>query len=508
MPDEQPRVRLIFTALMLVLLLAALDQTIVSTALPTIVGDLGGIAHLSWVVTAYLLASTITGPLYGKLGDLYGRKKVLQAAILIFLIGSVLCGLAQSMAQLIAFRALQGLGAGGLMVVTLAVVGDIIPPRERGRYQGYFGAVFGVATVVGPLLGGFFVDNLSWRWIFYVNLPVGAIALAVIATAFHSRTTATRHSIDYLGAALLAGALAAVVLFTSLGGTTWSWRSPEVIGLIVASLVLVPAFVFVESRASEPILPLSLFRNQTFALTSAIGFIVGFALFGGITYLPLYLQVTKGSSPTVSGLQLTPLMGGVLVTSILSGQLISRLGRYRVFPIVGTALMAIAMFLLSRLGAGTSTWVAAADAVVLGLGLGMVMQVLVLAVQNAVDRSVMGVATSGSTLFRQVGGSIGVALFGTIFANRVHVELARRLPSGTRIPKTINPAGIKHLPPRAHSAFADAFAAALHPVFLTAAGIAVLAFVLTWFLREVPLRVSLRPGEAVEPERAAEIVAA
>ncbi|HEY0415277.1 MAG TPA: MDR family MFS transporter [Gaiellaceae bacterium] len=508
MPAEQPRVRLIFVALLFVLLLAALDQTIVSTALPTIVGDLGGIAHLSWVVTAYLLAATITGPLYGKLGDLYGRKKVLQAAILLFLLGSVLCGLSQSMAQLIAFRALQGLGAGGLMVVTLAVVGDIIPPRERGRYQGYFGAVFGVSTVVGPLLGGFFVDNLSWRWIFYVNVPVGAVALTIIAAAFHSREVHTRHAIDYAGAALLAGALAAIVLFTSLGGTTWAWSSPQVVGLMVASAVLVPAFVLVEARAAEPILPLSLFRNRTFAVTSAIGFIVGFALFGAVTYLPLYLQVTKGSSPTVSGLQLTPLMAGVLVTSIVSGQLISRLGRYRVFPITGTALMAVAMFLLSRLGAGTSTWVAAAYAVVLGLGLGMVMQVLVLAVQNAVDRSVMGVATSGSTLFRQVGGSIGVALFGTIFANRVHVELAHRLPAGTQIPKTINPAGIKHLPPLAHSAFTHAFAAALQPVFLTAAAVSLVAFMLTWLLREVPLRTAVRPGEGVEPQRAEETVAA
>jgi len=507
-PDEQPRVRLIFTALLLVLLLAALDQTIVSTALPTIVGDLGGISHLSWVVTAYLLASTVTGPLYGKLGDLYGRKKVLQGAIVIFLIGSALCGLAQSMTQLIAFRALQGLGAGGLMVVTLAVVGDIIPPRDRGRYQGFFGAVFGVATVIGPLLGGFFVDNLSWRWIFYVNLPVGAVALFVIAAAFHTRTVQTRHAMDYLGAALLAGSLTSVVLFTSLGGTTWAWGSPQVIALIALSIVLLPAFVWIESRAEEPIMPLSLFRNHTFSVTSAVGFIVGFALFGAITYLPLYLQVTKGSSPVISGLQLTPLMAGVLVTSIVSGQLISRLGRYRMFPITGTALVAVAMFLLSRLEVGTSTWVAAGYAIVLGLGLGMTMQVLVLAVQNSVDPSVMGVATSGSTLFRQIGGSIGVALFGTIFANRVHAELAARLPRGAAVPKTINPRGIKHLPPAAHSAFTHAFAAALHPVFLTAAGISLVAFGLTWLLREVPLRVSLKPGEGVEPPRASETVAA
>jgi EmrB/QacA subfamily drug resistance transporter len=488
MAEQQPRVRLIFLALMLVLLLASLDQTIVSTALPTIVGDLGGLTHLSWVVTAYLLTSTVAGPLYGKLGDLYGRKIVLQAAIVLFLIGSVLCGLSQSMTELIAFRALQGLGAGGLIVVTLAVVGDIIPPRQRGRYQGYFGAVFGVSTVIGPLLGGFFVDNLSWRWIFYVNLPVGVVAWLVIAAAFHAHHVPRRHDMDYLGAATLAGGLGAVVLFTSLGGTTYPWGSWQIAVLIAASIVLLPAFVFVEGRAAEPILPLSLFRNRTFSTTSAIGFIVGFALFGAVTYLPLYLQVTKGASPTRSGLQLTPLMAGLLVTSIVSGQLITRLGRYRIFPIIGTAVVAVAMFMLSQLHVATSLWVATLDSFVLGLGLGLVMQVLVLAVQNAVPHSVLGVATSGSTLFRQVGGSIGVALFGTIFANRFHSELVARLPAGAKAPRVVSPAVIRHLPPRAHSAFADAVSAALHPVFLVAAGVSLVAFVLTWFLRDVPLR--------------------
>jgi EmrB/QacA subfamily drug resistance transporter len=495
--QPQQRLRLIFVALMLVLLLASLDQTIVSTALPTIVGDLGGISHLSWVVTAYLLSATIVGPLYGKLGDLYGRKLVLQVAIVLFLIGSALCGLSQNMAELIGFRTLQGLGAGGLIVVTFAVIGDVIPPRERGKYQGYFGAVFGFSTVVGPLLGGFFVDNLSWRWIFYVNLPIGAVALAVIAFAFHTNVSRQRHAMDYLGALLLAGTLASVVLFTSLGGTTWAWSSPEIIALIVASIVFLPAFLWVESRADEPILPLSLFRNHTFSVTSGVGFIVGFALFGAITYLPLYLQVAKGSSPTKSGLQLTPLMAGVLITSIVSGQVISRIGRYRVFPIVGTALMALAMFLLSQIEAGTATWVAALDATVLGLGLGMVMQVLILAVQNSVPHSVLGVATSGSTMFRQIGGSIGVALFGTIFASRLHSELASRLPAGTSIPKTINPAGIKNLPRAQHQAFADAVATALHPVFLVAGGVSILAFLLTWLLREVPLQGKTQAGDAI-----------
>jgi EmrB/QacA subfamily drug resistance transporter len=400
------------------------------------------------------------------------------------------------MGELIAFRTLQGLGAGGLMVTTLAVVGDVIPPRERGRYQGYFGGVFGVATVVGPLLGGFFVDNLTWRWIFYVNVPIGAIALGVIASAFHARPERRAHKIDYLGAVLLAAALSALILFTSLGGTTYAWSSPEMIGLAVIAAVLLPLFVWVESRAPEAILPLSLFRNHTFTVTSVVGFIVGFALFGAVTYLPLYLQVTKGSSPTRSGLQLTPLMAGVLVTSIASGQLISRFGRYR-----GTAVMTVAMFLLSQLQAGTPTWVAMVFALILGLGLGMVMQVLVLAVQNGVDFSVMGVATSGSTLFRQVGGSIGVALFGAIFANRLAGELAARLPAGTHLPKETNPAVIKHLAPAVRDAFTHGYAAALHPVFLTAGGISLLAFALTWLLREVPLRTHSSRGDAIPPPR-------
>ena len=491
--DPEPRVRLIFGALLLVLLLASLDQTIVSTALPTIVGELGGLEHLSWVVTAYLLAATVAGPLYGKLGDLYGRKQVLQIAIVIFLAGSALCGLAQNMAELIGFRAIQGLGAGGLMVVTLAVVGDIIPPRDRGRYQGFFGGVFGISTIIGPLLGGFFVDQLSWRWIFYVNLPIGAVALAVIAAVFHTRTAHRDHAIDYLGAVLLAGTLSSIVLFTSLGGTTWAWGSWPILSLVALSVILLPAFVVAESRASEPILPLSLFRNRTFAVTSAIGFIIGLALFGAVTYLPLYLQITKGSSPTSSGLQLTPLMGGLLVTSILSGQLISRYGRYRPFPIAGTALTAVGLFLLSRLHVDTPAWQAMAYAAVLGLGLGAVMQVLVLAVQNAVDRRDLGVATSGSTLFRQIGGSIGVSLFGAIFANRLATELASRLPRGTILPDTTDPATIRALPEPVRNAFEDAFAAALQPVFLSAAAVALTAFALTWLLRDVPLQSAAVP---------------
>ena len=486
--EAAPRVRLIFGALLLVLLLASLDQTIVSTALPTIVGDLGGIEHLSWVVTAYLLASTVAGPLYGKLGDLYGRKLVLQAAIVLFLVGSVLCGIAQNMAELIAFRALQGLGGGGLMVTTIAVVGDIIPPRDRGRYQGFFGGVFGISTVIGPLLGGFFVDHLSWRWIFYVNVPVGIVAFAVIASVFHSRAEHVRHSIDYLGASLLAGALSSIVLFTSLGGTTLDWSSPAILILIALGAVLLALFVLVESRAAEPILPLTLFRSRIFNVTSAIGFVVGLSLFGSVTFLPLYFQIVKGESPTASGLRLTPLMAGVLVTSILSGRVISRTGRYRVFPIAGTAVTVAGMLLLARLDVDTPLWAASAYTLVVGLGLGMTMQVLVLAVQNSVDYEHLGVATSGSVLFRQIGGSIGVSLFGAVFANRLHAELAGELPPGAQVPPSGDPGAVAALPPPLHEGYVTAFAHALAPVFLVAAGVAVLAFLLTWFLEEAPLR--------------------
>ncbi len=482
------RRRLIFGALLLVLFIAALDQTIVSTALPTIVGDLGGLQHLSWVVTAYLLASTVVGPLYGKLGDLYGRKRVLQVALVIFLAGSALCGAAQTMPQLIAFRAVQGLGGGGLIVVALAVVGDLVPPRERGRYQGLFGGVFGVATVAGPLLGGFFVDNFSWRWIFYINLPFGAAALAVIATAFQSRQVTERHRIDWLGTLVLAAGLSGVILYASLGGTTYAWTSPGMLAAIVGGVALLALFPLVESRAAEPILPTELFRNATFRTASAISFVLGFALFGSVTFVPLYLQVVKGHSPTESGLLMTPMMLGLLVTGIASGLLITRYGRYRPFPIMGTALAAVGLYLLSRLGVATPTWVAAVYMLVLGLGLGLTMQVLVLAAQNAVDYRLLGVATSGASLARQVGGSIGVSVFGAIFTNRLGHELVQRVPHGVHVPTSVSPAAVHHLPPVIHALYVAAVAAALHPVFLTAAGVMVVAFGLSWLLHDVPLR--------------------
>jgi len=509
-------IRAVFGALVLVLLLAALDQTIVSTALPTIVGELGGLTHLSWVVTAYLLSSTVAGPLYGKFGDLHGRKVVLQVAIVIFLVGSALCGLAQNMLQLVIFRALQGIGGGGLIVTTMAIISDLIPPRERGRYQGLFGATFGFATIIGPLLGGFFVDQLSWRWIFYINLPTGAVALAVIAAVLASPTRRREHTIDYVGAVLLTLALTALILFTSLGGTTYPWSSPVILGLIVTSLLAAVLFVAAERRASEPILPLELFRNRNFVVASGVGLIVGISLFGSVTYLPIYLQVVKGETPTASGLQLTPMMLGMLVTSIVSGRIISRWGRYKPFPIAGTAVMTIGLILVSRLSIEGSVWQTSADALLLGLGMGTVMQVLVLAVQNSVDYKHLGVATSGTMLFRSIGGAIGVSLFGAMFAIGLSYALGNLAPPGGDI--TVNPMALQTLPPELRARYMQAVMVALHPVFLLAAGVAALGFALTWLLQETPLRATAHaegigeafamPRDATSLEELARIVGA
>jgi len=473
---------------MLVMLLASLDQTIVSTALPTIVGEFGGLAHLSWIVTAYLLATTVVTPIYGKLGDLFGRKIVLQAAILVFLLGSALCGLSRSMTQLIGFRALQGLGGGGLIVTTMAVIGDIITPRERGRYQGIFGGVWGLSTVLGPLIGGFFVEHLSWRWIFYVNLPLGFLAVAVIGAIFTPPGTRRRPAIDLAGAALLAAALTGLILFTSLGGNTFAWNSAPIAGMVAITVAGTLGFILVERLATEPILPLRLFQNRIVAVSCAVGFVVGLAMFGSVTYMPVYLQVVTGVSPLRAGLQLTPMMAGMLVTSIATGRTISRIGRYRLFPIIGTAISTVGLGLLATLGAASSPWTASGYMLVLGLGLGMVMQVLVLAAQNAVEFRDLGVATSGTTLFRSIGGAVGVAVFGAIFAAGIAVQLAGRMPSGTPLPGAIGPAAIAALPPALRTLYRDAFTAALHPVFLSAACLAALGFVLTCFLQEMPLR--------------------
>ena len=427
-PTARVNVRLVFAGLMLALLLAALDQTIVATALPTIVSDLGGLNRLAWVTSAFLLAQTVVTPVYGKLGDLYGRKRMLQGAILVFLAGSALCGQAHSMTELIAFRAVQGLGAGGLVVLIQAVIGDVVPPRERGRYQGLFGAVFGVASVGGPLLGGLIVQAVSWRWIFYVNLPIGFVALAVIGASLPATTPTTRPAIDYIGASLLAAALSAIVLVTSLGGTTWAWGSSEVILIGALGIALLVAFVAVERRVAEPIVPIALLRDKVFAIAGPLSLVVGFALFGAVTFLPLFFQTVDGASPTASGLRLLPMIIGLLTMSIVSGQLITRTGRYRVFPILGTALVAIGLGLLSRLDVGTSTITWSLYLLILGLGLGSVMQVLVLVVQNAVAYAILGAATSAVTLARGIGGSLGTAAFGAVFNSELRSHLQRALP--------------------------------------------------------------------------------
>lgn len=480
---------LIFTALIMVMGLAMLYQTIVSTALPTIVGDLGGIEHLSWVITAYLLTATVVTPIYGKLSDMMGRKIVLQIALVLFIAGSVLCGLAQNMTQLILFRAFQGLGGGGLMVIPMAAIADFVPPRERGKYQGMFGAVFGLATVIGPLLGGFIVDNLSWHWVFFVTLPLAIIAFVLIAIAFPGRIIGARHKIDYLGSVLLGLSLTAIVLFTSLGGNTYDWDSPEILTMLAVGILATVAFIWAEGKAAEPILPIALFRNSVFSMTSAIGFIVGLAMFGAIVFLPLYLQVVQGASATSSGLQLVPMMGGLLVTSIGSGFLISRTGRYKIYPIIGSALIVVAMALLSRLDIDTARWVVTADMVVLGLGLGLVMQVLILAAQNAVSARDIGVATAGSNMFRQIGGSIGLSLFGALFASRLSAGMGESLPAGASGPGTLGLSTIAQLPPDMLGPVLAAFVSALQAVFVVAAAISALAFLLSWFLRELPLRI-------------------
>ncbi|WP_369266888.1 MDR family MFS transporter [Streptomyces harbinensis] len=490
--------------LMLGLFLAALDQTIVATALPTIVSDLGGLNHLSWVVTAYLLASTAGTPLWGKLGDQWGRKKLFQLAIVIFLIGSALCGLAQNMGELIAFRFLQGLGGGGLIALSMAIVGDLVPPRDRGRYQGLFGAVFGATSVLGPLLGGLFVDHLSWRWVFYINVPIGAVALGVIAAALHIPARRRRHTIDYAGTALIAAVATCLVLIASLGGSTWAWLSWEIAAVAVLGVGCLILFVRVERRAAEPVLPLSLFSLRTFSLCCGIAFIVGFAMFGAITYLPTFLQVVHGISPTLSGVHLLPMVLGLLFTSTLSGQLISHTGHWKIYPVIGTAVTALGLVLLHSLSPVSGTWQMSLYFLVFGMGIGCVLQVIVLAVQNAVGYENLGVGTSGVTFFRSIGAAFGVAVFGTIFTRLLADKLAADL-RGVPLPPGVSedsllhdPRGIALLPGPLRENVLHSYSSAITSVFLYGVPVIAIGFVLALLLREEPLRRSVQAPDAAQ----------
>jgi EmrB/QacA subfamily drug resistance transporter len=504
-PLGQRQLHIVLGALMLGMLLAALDQTIVATALPTIVGDLGGLNHLSWVVTAYLLTSTAVTPLWGKLSDLYGRRGTFQAAIVIFLVGSMLSGLSQNMVELIAFRAVQGLGGGGLMALALAIVGDLVSPRERGRYQGWFGAVFALASVGGPLLGGFFTDQLSWRWIFYINLPFGVAALAVTSVVLRIPFRRLEHRIDYLGSVLLVAAVTCVVLATTWGGTTYPWGSAQIVGLGVAATVLLAGFLVWEARASEPILPLRLFRDPIFTVASAITLLIGLALFGAVVFLPEYLQVVRGASAIDSGLQLIPLTLGIVAASAGSGQVISRIGRYKVFPIVGAALITVGFWLLSHIQVGTGMVVLSGWLVVLGLGIGCILQVAVLVVQNTVAYRDLGTATSATVFFRILGGSLGTALFGAVLLNRLQHNLSLLLPTRIAGQGQLGVGSLEGAPQRLRALpgpvlhpLLEAFARSYQVVYRWAIPFAIATFVLALVLREAPLRTTADVGSVEE----------
>ncbi|GAA2745090.1 MDR family MFS transporter [Kitasatospora cinereorecta] len=502
-PRSPREIRLVMIGLVIAMLLAMLDNLIVGTAMPTIVGELHGSEHMSWVVTAYTLATAASTPIWGKVGDLYGRKGSFLTSIAIFLLGSALSGLSQSMTELIAFRAVQGLGAGGLMVGVMSIMGALVAPRDRGKYQGMFAAVMALATVGGPLIGGFITDHLSWRWTFYVNLPLGAVALAFIVIVLKLPKVRSNAKIDYFGAVLLTVGITSMVLITTWGGHEYAWGSKQILGLAALSAASLIGFCYVEQRVDEPVIPLGLFKNRNFTMVSVIGFIVGFSMFGAVTFLPTYQQIVQGASATNSGLLLMPMMFGMLVISLVVGQAVSKTGKYRIYPIIGTAVMAGGSLLLSTLGTETSRFTSACYMVVLGAGMGFLMQITMLVAQNSVELKDMGVASSSATLFRTIGGSFGVALFGSLFTNRV-TESMKAVPGfnagGGEGSAQMSPAKLKELPAPLLNAYQHGISNGMHTVFLWGAVISLVAVAAALFLREIPLRGGGQPGQA-KPEQ-------
>ena len=502
------QIMIVLPGLLMTMLLAMLDQLVVGTALPRIVGDLGGVSHLSWVVTAYILTSTITTPFYGKLGDMYGRKKLFIFAIVVFLVGSALSGLASSMDMLIAFRALQGLGAGGLIVGAMSTLGEIVPPRERGKYMSYFMVVMMLATVGGPLVGGWITQAISWRWIFYINLPLGGAALVYLMATLKVPARRVSHRIDYLGGILLGVVATAIILVATWGGTEYGWGSLPVLLLIAVAVLAFVAFIAVERRAAEPMLPLHVFKSRNFSLTMGLAFFVGLGLFGAMTFIPLYQQTVQGASPTVSGLLMTPMMVGSAVTSVLAGVLTTKTGRYKLFPVVGGAVMSVGMGLLTGLSVTTSRWETGIDFAVLGLGMGLLMQMVSLIAQNSVELKDMGVATSARMFFQQMGGSLGVAAFGALFASRLTSAMTAAGSTGSVHVSggSFDPAQVMSLPPAVRQVVFHAVAHGVQGVFWAVLPASIVVFVLALFIKEVPLRGRGTPGEEVAAPEAEALI--
>ncbi|MFD9816175.1 MDR family MFS transporter [Streptomyces sp. NPDC059080] len=491
---KQPAsVRVVLFALMIAMLLAMLDNMIVGTAMPTIVGELGGLEHLSWVVTAYTLATAASTPIWGKLGDMYGRKGVFLASIVLFLIGSALSGAAQDMGQLIGFRAVQGLGAGGLMVGVMAIIGDLIPPRERGKYQGMMAGVMAIAMIGGPLVGGTITDHLGWRWSFYINLPLGAVALAMVTAVLHLPKKRAQARIDYIGALLLTVGITALVLMTTWGGTEYDWASPQIIGLGAGAVVALVLFVLVEQKVAEPVLPLHIFRNGNFSLVTLIGFLVGFVMFGSMTFLPLFQQTVQGASATNSGLLLLPMLLAMMAVSLFAGRVTTTTGKYKIFVVVGGGLITVGLALLSLMDVGTTRFTSGLYMAVLGAGMGFLMQTTMLIAQNSVEMKDMGVGSSSATLFRTIGGSFGVAIFGAVFTQQVKDTMSERLgAAGGKLSSggaaQLDPKGLAQLPPMVKDAYLHAVSTGTHHVFLWGAMVSIIGFVAAWFLKEIPLR--------------------